>query len=89
MHPHGVKKFALRGPCFVAVFLRVEIERRLYFAVTQDSLHGLGLDLRLVHQPVAEGVAKIVKPETLTVRNLHSCFLCGRSEIVGDECGSA
>jgi len=35
------------------VFLCVEIERRLDFAVTQDSLHGLGFDLRLVHQPVA------------------------------------
>jgi hypothetical protein len=52
-HSHRAQEFALRGPCFIAVFLRVAIERRLYLAVTQDSLHGFGFDLRLVHQPVA------------------------------------
>ena len=53
IHPHGGQEFALRGPCFIAVFLRVQIERRLNLRVTQDSLHGLGLDFPLVHQPVA------------------------------------
>jgi len=51
--PERHQIFPLRRPCFVAVFLRVEIERRLNFAVTQDSLRGLGFDLRLVHQPIA------------------------------------
>jgi hypothetical protein len=27
----------LRGPCFIAVILRVQIERRLNLAMTQDS----------------------------------------------------
>ena len=53
VHSNGCQEFALRGPCFIAVFLRVQIERRLNLRVTQDSLHGLGLDFPLVHQPVA------------------------------------
>ena len=53
VHSNGCQEFALRGPCFIAVFLRVQIERRLNLRVTQDSLNGLGLDFRLVHQPVA------------------------------------
>ena len=52
-HPHSGQEFALRGPCFVAVFLRVQIERRLNLCVTQDSLYGFRFDFRLVHQPVA------------------------------------
>jgi hypothetical protein len=52
-HPHSVQEFALRGPCFIAVFLRVQIERCLNLCVTQDSLYGFRFDFRLVHQPVA------------------------------------
>jgi hypothetical protein len=52
-HPHRVQEFALRGPCFVAVLLRVQIERGLNLAMTQDSLNGFWFDFRLVHQPVA------------------------------------
>ena len=52
-HSHGRQEFTLRRPCLVAVFLRVQIERRLNLAVTQETLHGLGFDFRLVHQPVA------------------------------------
>ena len=55
-HPHCAQEFALCCPCFIAVFLRVQIERRLNLAVTQDSLHGLGFDFRLVHQPIAKRV---------------------------------
>src|SRR5260370_24575902 len=44
--------FPVRRPCFVAVVLRVQIERRLTLRVTTDSLDGLGFDFRLVHQPV-------------------------------------
>jgi hypothetical protein len=43
---------SLRGPRFIGVLLRVEIERRLNLAVTQDRLYGLRFHLRLVHQPV-------------------------------------
>ena len=42
---------ALRHPCFIAIALDVEIERRLNSRMTQNALHGLGLDLRLVRQP--------------------------------------
>ena len=46
--PHGGQEFTLRRACFVAVFLRVQIERRLNLVVTQDSLHVLRFDFRLV-----------------------------------------
>src|SRR6266446_3712009 len=75
-HPYSVEEFALCGPCFVAVFLRIQIERRLNLAVTQDSLHGLGFDLRLVHQPVAKRVTQVVKSEPLAVIDVYSGFLC-------------
>jgi hypothetical protein len=71
IHPHDRQEFALRGPCFIAVFLRVQIERRLNLAVTQNSLHGFGFDFRFVHQPVGERVAKIVKSEPLAVLDMH------------------
>src|SRR5256885_10907059 len=48
-----VCRLLLEKKMTTCLFLCVEIERRLDFAVTQDSLHGLGFDLRLVHQPVA------------------------------------
>jgi len=52
-HPHGGQEFTLRRPCFVAVFLRVQIERSLNLCVTQESLNGFRFDFRFVHQPVA------------------------------------
>ena len=42
----------LRRACFVAVFLRVEIEGRLDSRMTQDALHGFRLNFRLVYQPI-------------------------------------
>src|SRR5258705_8984240 len=53
-HTKCRKIVALRRPCFIAVFLRIQIERRLDFCVTQDSLNGFWINFRLVHQPVAE-----------------------------------
>ncbi len=50
--------------------------------MTQDSLHGLRFDLRLVHQPVAKRVTKVVKPEPLSIFDLHSSCFRSRSEIV-------
>src|SRR6266478_6329708 len=52
-HSERRQIFPLRRPCFIAVVLRVQIERRLNLRVTKDSLNGLGFDFRLVHQPVA------------------------------------
>ena len=49
---HFLEERPLRGPCFIAVPLRVEIERRLDARMTQDALHRLGLDLRLVDKKV-------------------------------------
>ena len=46
--------FPLRRQCFIAVFLCVQIERRLNSCVTQDSLNSFRFDFRLVHHPVAE-----------------------------------
>jgi hypothetical protein len=45
--PRGIRQ------CFIAIFLRVQIERRLNSCVTQDSLNGPRFDFRFVHQPVA------------------------------------
>jgi len=53
IHPDGGEKLALRGPCFIAAFLRIQIEGRSDLAVTQESLHGLGFGFRFVHQPAA------------------------------------
>jgi hypothetical protein len=85
IHPHGRQEFALGRPCFIADFLRVQIERRPDLAVTQDSLHGSRVDFRFVHQPVTECVAKIVKSEPLAVLDVQSGFFCGRPQIIGDE----
>jgi hypothetical protein len=46
VHPHRGQEFALRGPCFIAVFLRVQIERRLNLRMTQDSLHAWSRQVR-------------------------------------------
>jgi|ERR1700727_3977773 hypothetical protein len=37
--------------------------------MTQDGLHDLGRNLRLVHQPVAKAVRKVMKAEAMSVRN--------------------
>ena len=54
LHAQRRKIFSLRRERFIAVFLRVQIERRLKLRVTQNSLNGFRFDFRLVHQPVAE-----------------------------------
>src|SRR5260370_10597831 len=75
MHSDCFQEFTLRSPSFIAVFLSVEIERRLDSRMTQDSLHRLRFDLRLVHQPVAKRVTEVVKSESLPFPNHHSrCF---------------
>ena len=53
--------------------------------MSQKPLHGLGIDLRLVHQPVAEAVTQVVKPESLTVCDLYARLPRGRPQMVGDE----
>ena len=53
--------------------------------MTQDALHGLGLDLRLVHKPIRKRVSEIVEPESLDVRNLQSSGLGCWPEMVGNE----
>ena len=56
--PHAsldhLRSHSQRRPCFIAVVLRIQVERRLNLRVTQDALHGFGFDFRLVHQPVAK-----------------------------------
>jgi len=84
-HAKRRKILPLRRQCFIAVFLRTQIERRLNLAVTQDSLNGFRFDLRFVHQPVAKRVTQIVKTEPLTVLDVHSGFFCSRPQMIGDE----
>ena len=77
--------FLLRGPCFIAVVLRVQIESRLNLCVTQDALYSLGFDFRLVHQPVGKRATQVVKSKPLAVLDGHSGLLCRRSQMIGDE----
>ena len=64
-HPHRVQEFALRGPCFIAVFLRVQIERRLNLCVTQDSPERFSVRLSLLQ---LEGSAlQLESPKQLRV----------------------
>jgi hypothetical protein len=46
-HSQRRQIFPLRRPCFIAIVLGVQIERRLNLRVTQDALHGLRFDFRL------------------------------------------
>jgi hypothetical protein len=48
--------------------------------MTQDALHCFGLDLCLVHQPVAKRVPQVVKPKPLPVFDLHAGFAVIRAE---------
>ncbi len=87
MHSDCFQEFTLRSPSFIAVFLGVEIERRLDSRMTQDSLHRLRFDLRLVHQPVAKRVTKVVKSEPLAILDLHSSCFRSRPEMVRNKYG--
>src|SRR5271157_1116145 len=53
--------------------------------MTQDALHGLGLDLRLVHKPIRKRVPEIVEPESLAVSNLKARGFSCRPEMVGNK----
>jgi hypothetical protein len=55
--------------------------------MTHDSLHRLGLDLRLVHKLVAKQVTKVVKSEPLAVLDLHSGRFRCRPQMICNECG--
>jgi hypothetical protein len=70
MHSDRLQERTQRYQCFIAVFRCIEIKRRLDSGVTQDALHCLRFDLRLVHKPVAKRVTKIVKSEPLAVFDL-------------------
>src|ERR1700675_3739790 len=87
MDPDCFQELTLRSPSFVAIFLSVEIERRLDFRMTQDSLHRLRFDLGLVHQPVAKRVPKVVKSEPLAILNMHSSRFRSRSQMVRNKYG--
>jgi hypothetical protein len=85
MHSDSFQELSLGSPRFIAVFLGVEFERRLDSRKTQDSLHRLRFNLRLVHQPIAERVTEVVKSEPLAVLNLHSRHFRCRPEMISDE----
>jgi hypothetical protein len=50
----------------------------LNVAVPQDSLSGFGSTLCFVHQPIAQAVTQIVKPEPLAIHDVNASFLCRR-----------
>jgi hypothetical protein len=52
-HAQGRQERSLCRQRLVAVLLRVQIQCRLNTRMSEDALHGLGFDLRLVHQPIA------------------------------------
>ena len=87
MYSDWFQVFTLRFPSFIAVFLSVEIERRLDSRMTQNSLHCLRFDLGLVHQPVTKRVTKVVQSEPLTILDLHSSFLRSRPEMIRHKYG--
>ena len=75
----------MRGPCFIAVSMRVEIEGRLNPRMAQDALHRFRLDLGGVYQQGAERVTQVVKPEPLCRLNRDaSCDCCG-SQVISNE----
>src|SRR6516225_10237222 len=55
--------------------------------MTQDSLHRFRVDSCLVHQPVAQRVTKVMKPEPLTIMDLYPGCFSSRTEIVSDKYG--
>src|SRR5215467_8719796 len=55
--------------------------------MTQDSLHRFRVDSCLVHQPVAQRVTKVMKPEPLTVMDLYPGCFSSRTEIASDKYG--
>ena len=81
----GLQELPLRGPCFIAVSLRVEIEGRLNPRMTQNTLHRFRLHLGGVHEEGAERVPEIVEAESLAVRNLHAYGFSCWPEIVGHD----
>src|SRR5260370_13321004 len=87
MYSDCLQELTLRSPSFIAAFSSVKIQRRLASRMTQDSLHRLRFDLRLVHQPVAERVTKVVKSEPLTIFDLHSSCFRSRPEIIRNKYG--
>ena len=85
LHSQGFQERSLRAPCFIAVFLRVEIQRCLNPRVTQERLDGLGLDLRLVHEPVAQAVTQVVKTEPLARLDRYAGPDGSRAQMIGDK----
>jgi hypothetical protein len=56
----------LRTDFVVVVPLRLQVERRLHLRVPGHLLHGLRINPRTVHQPIAEAVAQVVKSEAVS-----------------------
>jgi hypothetical protein len=53
--------------------------------MTQQTLHRFGLDLRLVHQPIAQRMTQVMKAEPLTRLDLHPGLDRGGSQMVSDK----
>ena len=53
----------MRGPCFITITLGVEIQRRLNTGMTQDALHGLGIDLPLFTNQLESECRRLCRPK--------------------------
>jgi len=59
----------LRTDFVVVIALGVKVKRSLHLR----TLHGLRVNFRLIHQPIAKAVAKIVKSEAVSVWESYAC----------------
>ncbi len=57
----------LRTDFVVVVALGVEIKRRLHLRVPKHLLHGLWINLTLIHQPIAEALTENMKSEAVSI----------------------
>ena len=56
----------LRTDFVVVIALGVKVKRSLHFRMPPHLLHGLRINLPLIHQPIAEAVAQVVKSEAVS-----------------------
>jgi len=71
----------------ITIALRVQIERRLNLAVTQKRLHRFRIGLRLIHQPIAKSVPKVMESKVprIVVMTLGVVGFYRQLEIVGGQ----
>jgi len=64
---YGVQELLLSRDHLIEVFVSVKVKGGLNPRVTQDSLYGLRVFLRLVDQPIRQAVPKVVQTPAMSV----------------------